>query len=55
MDYGKTYCKSERKCVKHFKRLRSGERQGITFQINVGEELVFTFPRDRVINKERNI
>lgn len=43
------------KCVKRLKRLRSEEVTDIIFQTNVGEKLVFTFPRNRTMNKDRNV
>lgn len=54
---GKTDCKSERKCVKHLKRLRNEKVARPKFQTNVEEELVFTClsPRDRAVNKARNV
>lgn len=29
--------------------------EDIVFQTNVGEKLIFTFPRDRAINEEINV
>lgn len=44
-----------KKCVKRLKRLRSEEVTDIIFQTSVGEKLVFTFSRDRTMNKFRNV
>lgn len=46
--YGKIYCKSDRKNTKQLKNGDVENRQGITFQTNVEEELAFIieFPRE---------